>query len=186
MNDSLKRRVNDFCATEFNGDHGKRVLFFPANIHDENAVDFVTEPVDIVDSFKVLSITVRDDSAGVVVEYGLIAEFKNVVYHGYPEGVTDPTVKLNLADKLVIRKNPKFHQELFWKFNAADQEWYLVSTQLPKVPQRALLKLLRTEVREETGTLDKNSGEQLPSLEGLRRWHLRKIDLINNLGGECR
>lgn len=183
MTDSLKRRVNDFCATEVNGDHAKRVLFFSASIREKNAVDFVTDPIDIVDGFRVLSITVKDDSAKVVVEYGLVAEFQNVVYHGYPGGVTNPAVELNLADRLVISRNPTFHQELLWKVNAADQQWYLVSTQLPKVSQRALLELLRTEVGEETDTLNKNRGKSLPYLEGLRSWHVKKIELVSDLDG---
>jgi hypothetical protein len=122
MNDSLKRRVNDFCVAEFNGNGDKRIMLLLANTREENAVDFVTDPVDIVDSYKVLSVTVKDNSAKVVVEYGLIAEFQNVVYHNYPGGTPEPAVVLNLADKLVIRRNPKFHQELLWRFNTADQE----------------------------------------------------------------
>ena len=181
MSDSLKQRVTDFCATEFNGDHANRVLFFIPSIREINSADFATEPVDIVDSFKILSITIKGKSAKAVVEYSLVAELKNVVYHGYPGGITDPAVELNLADKLVIIKNPTFHQELSWKFNEADQKWYLASTQLPKVSQSALVELLRAEVRQETDTLNKNSGKSLPYLEGLRTWHLRKIELVSKL-----
>ena len=183
-NDALMKRVNEFCATEFNGDHAKRVLFFPAHIRDKNAVDFVTDPINIVDSYRVVSIVIKGNTARVVLEYGLIAELQNVVYHNYPGGAPDPAVVLNLADKLVIRRNPTFHQELIWKFNEKDQVWYVVSTELPKVSQLALLELLRSEVRGETDTLRKNSGKSLPYLEGLRTWHLKKIDEISNLGAK--
>jgi hypothetical protein len=181
INDSLMKRVNDLCETEFNGDGGKRVYFF-ANISDDNIVDFRTDAVAIVDSYKVLSITIVGNSATVTVEYNLIAEIREVLYHGWPGGPTDPSIKLSLADKFVMVNNPKYLQKLLWKFNGTDHQWYLFSNQLPKVSGNALLKLLKEEVQLETDTLNDNPGRSLPSLEGGRMWYLKKIALLEGLG----
>jgi hypothetical protein len=181
-NDSLMKRVNNFCATEFNGDEGERIMYFLPNIRDDNVVNFKAAAVAIVDSYKVLSTTITDNSATVMVEYNLIAEIREVVYHGWPEGPQDPASELSLADKVVMVNNPKYVQKLLWKFNKVDREWYLVSSQLPKVSGNALLKLLRVDVERETNTLNENPGRSLPDLEAGRNWRLKKISMLENLG----
>jgi hypothetical protein len=181
MNNSLMTRANDFCQTEFNGDHGERVMFFAKNVRDGNVVDFRTDAVDIVDDYKVLSINIVGESASVIVEYNLIAKIDEVLYHGWPEGPQNPSIKLSLADKFVMVNNPKFVQKLLWKYNRADREWYLVSAQLPKVSRNALLKLLKAEVQLETDTLYKNPARSLPHLEAARVWYLKKIAVLESL-----
>jgi hypothetical protein len=116
-----------------------------------------------------------------MVEYNLIAEIREVVYHGWPEGPQDPSVKLSLADKFVMVNNPKYVQKILWKFNKTDREWYLVSSQLPKVSRNALLRLLREDVDRGADTLNKNPGRSLPHLEASQKWFLKKIAMLENL-----
>jgi hypothetical protein len=165
---------------EFKGNHADRVDFFLSNMRDKNAVDFVHEPVDIVDGYKIISVSITGNRATVLVEYDIVGELRTVVYHG-PGAEKLPGVRLYRADRFIPRRDPNYRQKLLWTFKRPEGMWYLTSSQIPKVSKGSLLKLLQAEVQRDTNILHDNPGKPLPYLEAERTWDMEKIKLVESV-----
>lgn len=174
-------RVNDFCDSEFRGDQHKQLALMRNSSFDVGNLDEM--PVDLVRSYKVISIKIEGNVASALVEYDLIGRFRNVRYYGLPGLKTkfDKGVWIDRADKLEILHDAKFRQTLSLKRYRADNKWYIVSLQTPKLSTSALLDLLTKEVNMDKDTLNRNKGEYLPNIEAGISWNEHKIKLIEGL-----
>jgi hypothetical protein len=179
-------RVNDFCDSEFRGDQDKQLALRRNSSFDVGNLDEM--PVDLVRSYKVISIKIEGNLASAVVEYDLIGRFKNVRYDGLPDSKSkfDKGVWIDRADKLEILHDTKFRQTLSLKRYRADNKWYIVSLQTPKLSTSALLDLLTKEVNMDKDTLSRNRGKYLPNIEAGISWNEHKIKLIESLSSTVR
>ena len=179
--EAVRARVIDFCNSEFRGDQNKQLALMRNSSVDVGNLDEM--PVDLVRSYKVISIKTEGNVASAVVEYDLIGRFKNVRYDGYPGSKSkfDKGVWIDRADKLEILHDSKFRQTLSLKRYRADNKWYIVSLQTPKLSTSALLDLLTKEVNMAKDTLSRNRGESLPNVEAVITWNEHKIKLIEGL-----
>jgi len=179
--EAVRARVIDFCNSEFRGDQNKQLALMRNSSVDVGNLDEM--PVDLVRSYKVISIKTEGNVASAVVEYDLIGRFKNVRYDGYPGSKSkfDKGVWIDRADKLEILHDTKFRQTLSLKRYRADNKWYIVSLQTPKLSTSALLDLLTKEVNMAKDTLSRNRGESLPNVEAVITWNEHKIKLIEGL-----
>jgi hypothetical protein len=180
---AIRARVSDFCDSEFRGDQAKELMLSRNRSGEFAAINFIEEPVDIVKSYKVISIDTKGNFASAVVEYDLIGRFKNVRYDGFPGSKSkfDKGVWIDRADKLEILHDAKFRQTLSLKRYRADNKWYIVSLQTPKLSTSALLDLLTKEINMDKDTLSRNKGESLPNIEASISWNEHKIKLIEGL-----
>ena len=179
--EAVRARINDFCNSEFRGDQNKQLGLMKNSSFDVGNFDEM--PVDLVRSYKVISIDIEGDLASAVVEYDLIGRFKNVRYDGFPGAKSkfDKGVWIDRADKLEILHDAKFRQTLSLKRYRADNRWYIVSLQTPKLSASALLDLLAKEVNMDKNTLSRNKGQSLPNIEALISWNEHKIKMIEGL-----
>jgi hypothetical protein len=179
--EAVRARVIDFCNSEFRGDQNKQLALMRNSSVDVGNLDEM--PVDLVRSYKVISIKTEGNVASAVVEYDLIGRFKNVSYDGFPGSKSkfDKGVWIDRADKLEILHDAKFRQTLSLKRYRADNKWYIVSLQNPKLSTSALLDLLTKEVNMAKDTLSRNRGESLPNVEAVITWNEHKIKLIEGL-----
>lgn len=179
--EAVRVRVIDFCNSEFRGDQDKQLALMRNSSFDVGNLDEM--PVDLVRSYKVISINIEGNLASAVVEYDLIGRFKNVRYYGYPGSKSkfEKGVWIDQADKLEILHDAKFRQTLSLKRYRADNKWYIVSLQTPKLSTSALLDLLTKEVNMDKDTLSRNKGEYLPNVEAVISWNEHKIKLIEGL-----
>ena len=179
--EAVRARVIDFCNSEFRGDQDKQLALMRNSSFDVGNLDEM--PVDLVRSYKVISINIEGDLASAVVEYDLIGRFKNVRYDGFPGSKSkfDKGVWIDRADKLEILHDARFRQTLSLKLYKPDNKWYIVSLQTPKLSTSALLDLLTKEINMAKDTLSRNKGESLPNVEAVITWNERKIKLIEGL-----
>jgi hypothetical protein len=179
--EAVRARVIDFCNSEFRGDQAKELTMMRNSSVDVGNLDEM--PVDLVRSYKVISIKIEGNVASAVVEYDRIGRFKNVRYDGYPGSKSkfDKGVWIDRADKLEILHDSKFRQTLSLKRYPADNKWYIVSLQTPKLSTSALLDLLTKEVNMAKDTLSRNKGEYLPNVEAVITWNEHKIRLMEGL-----
>ena|ERR1039458_6352850 len=179
--EAVRARVIDFCNSEFRGDQDKQLALMRNSSFDVGNLDEM--PVDLVRSYKVISINIEGDLASAVVEYDLIGRFKNVRYDGFPGSKSkfDKGVWIDRADKLEILHDARFRQTLSLKRYKPDNKWYIVSLQTPKLSTSALLDLLTKEINMAKDTLSRNKGESLPNVEAVITWNERKIKLIEGL-----
>ncbi|MGD0546949.1 MAG: hypothetical protein ABR991_03885 [Terracidiphilus sp.] len=184
--EAVRARVIDFCNSEFRGDQAKELTMMRNSSVDVGNLDEM--PVDLVRSYKVISIKIEGNLASAVVEYDLIGRFKNVRYDGLPDSKSkfDKGVWIDRADKLEILHDTKFRQTLSLKRYRADNKWYIVSLQTPKLSTSALLDLLTKEVNMDKDTLSRNRGKYLPNIEAGISWNEHKIKLIESLSSTVR
>ncbi len=181
--EAVRARVIDFCDSEFRGDQAKELTLIRNSSVHFAADNFADEPVDLVRSYEVISINIERIVASAVVEYDLIGRFKNVSYDGFPGSKSkfDKGVWIDRADKLEILHDAKFRQTLSLKRYRADNKWYIVSLQNPKLSTSALLDLLTKEISMDKDTLSRNKGEPLPNIEAGISWNEHKVKLIEGL-----
>jgi hypothetical protein len=181
--EAVRARVIDFCKSEFEGDQARQLKLVKSRCCEVAAVNFTEEQVDIVDSYKVISIMLEGNHASVVIEYDLLGRFTNVRYYGYPGSNSkfEPGVWIDLANKLTVVHNPRFRQTVSLTFEPQSKQWLIVSLQRPKISKKALLDLLHKEVDADKETLSRNPGKDLTNIKALISWNEHKIKLIEDM-----
>jgi hypothetical protein len=178
--DALRKRVTDFCTAEFKGDDAAQADFILDSLKEKYIVDFRDEPVDVVKSFHIVSIAVNGDSAKVVVEYDVIAQFRNVAYSGYPNLKKSQAIPFKRADEFIPAHLPQFRQSTTWKFDHSDGQWYLISRRIPKVSKDGLIEVLKKDVALDSEIIKMDPTPHTPS-EYVRAWNEKKIKTLEEL-----
>ena len=180
----IEDRIGAFCKMEFDGDQADRTDFFKDNSHYANGVDFASEPVVIVDGYKVISIEISGNNATAILDYDALGKFENVTYYEYPGVKSRSKDPFYRADKLVVMKNPNLRQSVHLVRESGQHDWLIAEPVVPKVSKSALLSLLHKEVGREQEILERNKLDQdiRRVQNSLIKWNLKKIKLIEDLG----
>jgi hypothetical protein len=179
----VRSRVVSFCETEFNGDDANRVAFFKSDLQHKNAVSFASEPVDVVTSYKLISINTKGNHADVVVEYDLIARFENVRYSAYPGAERAHHGWFDRADKLVLTDRSRLTQTIPLARDPESGEWFIARTLIPKVSKTALIRLLQDDLEQDKGIEASNQADStVRNVQAAQiRWNSEKIKLIGSI-----
>jgi hypothetical protein len=184
----VRNRVVSFSETEFRGDDANRVTFFKSDLQHKNAIDFASEPVDVVTSYKVISINIKGNHADVVVEYDVIAKFENIRYNGYPGVEHARGVWFDRADKLVLTDSSKLTQTIPLARDPESGEWFITRTLVPKVSKAALIGLLQDDLKQDTEIEATNqTNATVRNVQAAQiHWNSEKIKLIDGINPSLR
>lgn len=180
---ALRKRVTDFCQTEFKGDDDGRATYLEDSVKEKYVVDFRVEPVDVVTSFQIVSIDIKGDLANVIVTYDVIGQFRNVSYSGYPNLKKPEAIPFKRADRFLAVHMPQFRQRSTWKLDHSDGQWYLVHSGIPKVSRDGLLEVIQKEITLESEIIRKDPTPHTPS-EYCRMWNEEKVKALEALQTE--
>jgi len=180
-----RKSVEAFCTAEFDGKYQKeRLDLFELSKNESRrrekarngdpvaveVVDFRSDPVDIVKSFKVITVSLKDGTGQAEVEYALLGSLR------IPKGAN-----LLEATQVIRESRSSRRVTLRLAWTGTPKRWLVIDPPIPKVSREGILRIQNESLNRVRKTLEANPGESLPHLESAAKRLTDKIQAIEAL-----